>query len=524
MDDDMALPEPDRPIELELKFALSAEELRRVLRHPLLAGARAKSRVIASTYFDTPELALRERALSLRIRRDGRHYVQTVKAGEEATAPTERGEIQAPLTVAAPDLSRPELARAELRERLDGLDASALQPVFISRIRRSTRLVRLESGATIELSYDRGEIETPAGASLPVCELELELKEGDAEALFDLARALNRSLPLHVEPFSKAARGYALLRGDDVEAARRQAKVRLTPEMAVDHAFAAIVEHCVNHMVANDRAARRSEVEGVHQMRVALRRLRAMFKLFKAIIPEDERAHAVGEMKWISGTLGTARNWDVFAEHIAEVVAAFPGNAALEAVVEMTAEQQKSAHVAARDTIASARYTDFVLQMLGALTRHRSEARPAGTSMLLAAPIRQLASPLLDRRYRKARKLAKKFEGLDVAQRHRFRIALKELRYAMDALAGIYERKLVKRQLQRLAALQDDLGLLNDIATIDRLLAELEQMPEGARLHQGAAMIRGWFGRVAAEREAKLDKRVSGFLKAKPFWTLPEAA
>ncbi|HZB91471.1 MAG TPA: CHAD domain-containing protein [Stellaceae bacterium] len=508
------------PVELELKFDLSAAELRRLLRHPLLAGARRRNRLVASTYFDTPELALRDRALSLRIRRDGRHYVQTLKAtGDTTAAPVEREKIQAPLTQAAPDLSRP-----ELRERLDGLDAAELQPVFVSRIRRSTRLVHLESGAVVELAYDRGDIETPAGTSLPVCELELELKEGDSGSLFELARALNRSLPLHLEPLSKAARGYALLRGDDVDAARRQAKLRLRPDMPIDGAFAAIVENGLHHMIANDRAARRGEVEGVHQMRVALRRLRAMFKLFKAVISEDQRAHAVGEMKWISGTLGTTRNWDVFGEYVAEVAAAFPGDAALQALIAAAAERQKRGHAAVQEAIASARYTDFVLQMLGELAHQRRAARPASTSLLLAAPIRQLASTLLDRRYRKARKLAKKFASLDAAQRHRFRIALKELRYAVDALSGLYERKAAKRQLVRLAALQDDLGLLNDVVTMERLLTELETAPEGEPLKQGAALVRGWFGRAAAEHEAKLDKRVARFLKAKPFWALPQAA
>ena len=517
MDDaDDASPHPP-PLEIELKFALPPAELRRLQRHPLLAGNPGKRRLLASTYFDTPELALRERALSLRIRRNGRGYVQTLKASAPgAAAAVERGEWQVALTRPAPDLSPP-----ELREQVGDLDGGALQPVFVSRIWRSSRLLRPDPGTVIELSCDRGEIETPAGASRPVCELELELKQGEVQALFDLARTLNRSLPLRLETQSKAARGYALLLGDDIDAARRQARLALRPDLPVAAALDAIVEHCLYHMLANDRAALGGDIEGVHQMRVALRRLRATLKLFKAMLPEEQRARAMGEIKWLSGTLGTARNWDVFAEHLAAVAQAFPKSAEAAALVEATAARQRLAHEAARDTLSSSRYTDFALQMLSSLEAHRVH-RAHGTAPLLAAPIGGLADSLLDRRYRKARKLAKRFDNLDAEQRHGFRIALKELRYAMDSLAGVYESKSVRRQVRRLAALQDDLGLLNDVETMTGLLGELAP-PEGeARLRQGAAMVTGWYGRVAAEREAALGRRVARFLKAKPFWTRPE--
>jgi triphosphatase len=513
MDRPDAAPPRAHPLEVELKFALPAKELRRLLRHPLLAGTRASRQLVASTYFDTPQFALRDRALSLRLRRNGRHYIQTLKANVAAAGqPAAREEWQSPVARAQPDLSQP-----GLREKLADLDGAVLQPVFVSRIRRSTRVLRPDPSTTVELSCDQGEIATPAGASAPISEIELELKEGDSTALFELARALNQSLPLRVETLSKAARGYALLSGENPESPRRQSKLLLAREMPVEDAFAGIVEHCLGHMLANDRAALNGEVEGIHQMRVALRRLRAMFKLFKAIVPEELRRRAVGEMKWIAGTLGIARNWDVFAAHLASVAAAFPEDPAVKALADATAAKQEEARRGVSETIASARYTDFVLQMLTALSDRGQRLNEAGSSVLLAAPIAQLGSTLLDRRYRKARKLARKFAELDPPRRHRFRIALKELRYAADALAGLYERKAIKRQLRRLAALQDDLGLLNDVATMERLLAELAPAAGDPAL-TGTALVKGWFGRVASEREAQLGKRVQRFLKAKPFW------
>ncbi|HWI28303.1 MAG TPA: CHAD domain-containing protein [Stellaceae bacterium] len=520
MVDSGTLPIPDLPLEVELKFALPAKDLPRLLRHELLAGARPRRQLIASTYFDTPDLALRDRALSLRIRKNGRHYVQTLKANTPAVpVPVERQEWQSPLTRAKPDLSLP-----ELQERLGDIDPRQLQPVFVSRIRRSTRVLHPDPATTVELSCDRGEIETPAGARLPVCELELELKRGESDALFELARALNRKLPLQLETLSKAARGYALLSGDDAEAARRQMRLLVAPETPTQEAFAAIAENGLRHMLANDRAARQGDVEGVHQMRVALRRLRATLKLFKAIIPEERRSYATGETKWIAATLGPARNWDVFAGYLAPVAAAFPGNAGLGALAQATAQQQEIAHAAVRDTVGSGRYTDFVLQMLDWLSRPQRHEAAAEASLLTTTPIRQLAAALLERRYRKARKLARKFGELGAERRHKFRIALKELRYAVDALAGLYDRKAVRQQSRRLAALQDDLGLLNDIAGMHRLLSELVPAEDAAGIGEAAATLRGWYGRVAAECETKLARRVSRFLKAKRFWRQAEAA
>jgi inorganic triphosphatase YgiF len=227
MDRPGASPPSDRPVEIELKFALPANELKRLMRHPLLAGARPSRQVIASTYFDTPEFTLRDRALSLRLRKNGRHYVQTLKASTAAAGrPAMREEWQSPVARAAPDLSQP-----GLRERLGDLDGAQLHPVFVSRVRRSTRILHPDSATTVELSCDQGEIATPAGARAPISELELELKSGESAALFELARNLNRSLPLRVETLSKAARGYALLNGENPEAARRQSKLLLEAEI-----------------------------------------------------------------------------------------------------------------------------------------------------------------------------------------------------------------------------------------------------------------------------------------------------
>ncbi len=86
----MDLPAPSEqaglPAEVEIKFAVSPADLRRLARLPLLAGAEPKRRTLASTYFDTEDHDLLRRALTLRIRRDGRRYLQTLKQGSPSAA------------------------------------------------------------------------------------------------------------------------------------------------------------------------------------------------------------------------------------------------------------------------------------------------------------------------------------------------------------------------------------------------------------------------------------------------------
>src|SRR5579883_3298860 len=130
-----------------------------------------------------------------------------------------------------------------------------LQPVFISRIRRTTWLLRLDGDARIEVACDQGAIETPDGRSLPVSELELELKDGSVRTFFATARALNEREPLHIDTRRKDDRSYGLIAGHpDVPSwlAPNHDKIDLRRDMPFEDALSAIARHCLWHMLAND--------------------------------------------------------------------------------------------------------------------------------------------------------------------------------------------------------------------------------------------------------------------------------
>src|SRR5581483_3482007 len=171
---------------IELKLSVRADRLERVMRSPCLqgdTGGRATPRPLRNVYYDTPHLALHQRGVVVRVREAGRRYIQTVKSanGAGASGLFQRDEWERPVAGPKPDLSG--IEDPALRREL-GATASQLAPVFSSEVSRVTRTIEGDAGR-IEVAIDQGRVITPRG-SAPFCEIELELKNGKPDALFDL--------------------------------------------------------------------------------------------------------------------------------------------------------------------------------------------------------------------------------------------------------------------------------------------------------------------------------------------------
>ena len=205
------------PKEIEIKLQLPSVNFAGLRRVPLLrkASRSKRSENQVSVYFDTKRLKLKHSGLTLRVRRTGSRYIQTIKSDDGS--PFERGEWEA-----AVDDSRPDLKRA---------DTSALEPLGIKKLRKrlrpvfETRVQRTSYPLTrkdcdIALTIDRGEIDA-GNSTLPLCEAELELKRGNRARLFEFARAIARATSAELAVKSKSQRGYELLAGEDAAVARR---------------------------------------------------------------------------------------------------------------------------------------------------------------------------------------------------------------------------------------------------------------------------------------------------------------
>ena len=297
----------------------------------------------------------------------------------------------------------------------------------------------------------------------------------------------------------------------------RAREAELVPGLPAGLAASMVLRVCQAHWLGNEPAVRARQVEGVHQMRVALRRLRAALVLFRAMAAPARLNSLDAEIKWLADLLGTARDWDVFLETtltpIGEERAGEPGLNELRETVE---ELRGTAYDTVHAGLDSSRYTALVSEvaiLAGDIQTYgiRPELR-----------VEDLARHALDRRYTKVLRRGRRLAKLDPEQRHRLRIQLKKLRYCTDFFRAIFPAKRRKNFSDPLGDLQDMFGALNDAATAERLLQTLTTTEgSGARAVEAAraaGMISGWHAAETRHRRAGIAAGWKSFVAAKPFW------
>ena len=200
--------------ETEIKLRISAAALAALPQHPLLAERLVgewQAGTLYNQYYDTVNRDLATAKVALRVRRDGERYIQTLKSkGQSVVGLSERNEWECPVTSAELDLTllTDDCWPATLAE----LDKTLLQPVFTTDFQRTKAILRwLRDGETVEVeaALDQGQV-LADGRDEPICELELELREGPNAALLELASALAADVALIPCDISKAERGYRL--------------------------------------------------------------------------------------------------------------------------------------------------------------------------------------------------------------------------------------------------------------------------------------------------------------------------
>lgn len=515
-------------IETELKLAARARDLPAVRRaleamaaEPGTAPRASRARLV-STYYDTPDRALARRGSSLRVRHQGRKFVQTVKAvplpGDSGLARGEwedrvKGEQPDPLAARSGPFLSPDIA-------------GRLQPLFRTEVSRVTIPLAPEPATRIEAAIDRGRISngdnTPPE---PISEVELELKSGEPTALYDVALKLLDVAPLRLERRSKSERGYRLAAREAAPPKAVHAQpVELYAGLTGDAVLRRIGRACLDHVLRNEDAVRVGNPEGIHQMRVAVRRLRAILSAFGPLLPPDQRRWASGELRWLGSALGDARNLDVFASELLRPARdALPDASEFERMALAVERRRQAAHAEVVRAIASTRYTETLLALMRWLD---GDDWHAEGGQAVREPIEVLAPVLLDRCRAQAEKRAADFPKQKTKQRHRLRIALKKLRYAAELLGGLYDDAPVKQFIQRLKRLQDDLGDANDVRVardIVESLAPHEGGPHATAIAHAGRRLLAWHQHRIKKNEPDLRRHLGELLEAPPFWRNADA-
>jgi len=497
-------------IKLELPSA-AVERLKRHLRSHAKLKEPAQENDLTSIYYDTKRQRLRRKGISLRVRDVGGQHVQTIKySGNGSAGLFDRAEWEQTIEGKSPDWKAAK--KTALAPLVKKKFRAKAKPVFATHVRRTSYCLRDRSG-DLKLVLDQGSIDA-GNRSSAVAEVELELENGNPAAAFEFARRLRRVAPLMPTSKSKAERGYDLL-GDEPAQPVKSAPVPLTAEMNVERAFRAVGRECLRHILSNRAAVCRGDSEGVHQMRVGLRRLRAAISLFSDVVRDKRLPRIKTELKGLTQALAPARDLDVFLAEMPRL----PRRLAIagsEGFRDELAGCRARAHERAEQAVCSDRFATILLdvaQWLEAGPWTRAGAATARSRR--EQSIEDFAIDELSRRRKKIDKRARKLKALDPPQRHKLRIASKKLRYGVEFFAGLFDgRKLTKRRKPFLAALkhlQSSLGGLNDIAAREQLGLAVGGKPRGRRAKPQGAFAAGW---VTATEEARARPLLKEAVKA----------
>ena len=507
-------------IETEIKFEVSPADLEKLAASRSLRpndGELVRHRHLVSTYFDTPKHVLRRNGMSLRVRQAGKKHIQTIKTSSNGVA-LGRGEWEKRVDGSQPDLRAARgtplqrLLSKRLRRKLDA--------VFATHVHRT--VVPLRPGnSRVELALDEGHIR--AGLySTPLTEVELELKSGSIGDLFKAARTVAELVPARLALKTKSEQGYGLI-ADQPTAAVPASRIALPRKATLGTAFQAVGRSALHHIAANEPAVLAGLPDGVHQMRVGVRRLRAAIWVFSDLLRCQQTETIKQDLKWLAGKLGPVRDLDVFlSTKVKRLAAADPPIAGLTDLVGELEYRRAVAAEAAKAAIASSRYRFLIFNALewiedGIWLKRRSMRRDQR--------VKPFAADLFARRISRAKKRAKGIRGLSVKKRHKLRIAMKKLRYSIYFFESLFEGRAAAKELSRykvsLARLQDSLGALNDIAVHQKMVARLRTDIGDKKSHPVAFAAGAVFGTERSETEqllAAAEKAARQLRRAKQFW------
>jgi len=503
------------PREIELKFLLAPGARETLEESRPFMAVKNKTLHELTTYFDTSNALLNSAGLTFRVRRIGAgQYVQTVKSREKGLdIAANRGEWEWPLDGAMPDIGKLKEIQGLVRiaEQIEG----RLQPIFVSDIHRTVRLLHLDGISSVEAVIDVGSIRSGT-AGEPVSELELELKSGDVQSMYRLAAKLQKLAAFSISSESKAARGWHLRTGQ-TEGAQEAGRLVFVSSVRTADGFHRIISETLQHLIANIGPTLRGDPEGLHQMRGALKESRAALELFKEHLDWTAAKVFDCELRRYGQIFGIARDWDVFC---LQTMPAAMGDLPAERLRDLNRVadvQRRTAHAAIVKAIEGSQFTALVLNIAVWAAARSKQASTSGHRPM-DKPLLAVAPELLARAARRVKKKAHKLGSLSAKGLHRLRKSFDDLGSDVRFLSSLYSGHDLKIYRRRCKAIKAVLGSNNDALVTRDLSAKLvtEDRPD---LAKPAAALRLW----SNHRHRKVLKGLKGayqdFREAPGFWS-----
>lgn len=502
--------------EIEVKFTCDAATLSRVLQAEVLqASGSHQERLLRAAYYDTSDLRLRKARAILRVRTtEGKDPVLCFKsmAPDQATS-FQRSEIEVPTPQGLMDISLFDAPTAKLLKRLSGTKPLVAQ--FDVDVKRQTFDVTHRQ-AKIEISADVGEVKSPRKTA-PILELELELKSGEEASLYDLALHLAREFPLSLSFMTKSERGFRLLgKAEDIPLVSKLPE--LSPDMSLDDVIRLCLSHAVYHFTFSWPAPMMEHSpEAIHQMRIALRKLRTFVSVFSTSFECQDFDDMKRQAGAIAQSLGNARSLDVLDEALPDLILSAKLTKRDEGLLHKILAKQRSTAAGEISRLSlSAPVTQFVLQAQHIITAR--SWNPSGAVDFSPRSSQDFAMHALSKLRARVLKRGRKFETLSMEQLHSVRLSLKALNNVSTAFAGLISNTRDAKDFDdaRLR-LQQGLGRLNDSVFSLRFFEELAESEDSATKAASKILIRK-LKKNQASLKLKLHKRWKSFKKAKPDW------
>ncbi len=533
-----SLPQPERPagagkltdpptppeaapvIELDIAPA----DLPRLLRSTTLTASRqgrARTTTCRRVWHDTADATLRDHGLAL-SEHAGLWRLERL---------TPSSALDWPPAGPAPVLGEA-TSPALLGRKLTPSVVAALVPVAaFTGTRRSLPLLVAGEPARLDVLEGalRGVVQDEAACRITLA--------GAAPAMADLAARLAGQIPLGIPRAGLAARAIALAQGT-APAPPPLGAPEIPPGATVAEALVLVIGHLTGamlHWAALIPAEAGATPEPVHQMRVAVRRLRSALAIFRRATAAPDAAvlfRALGQdLKTLASALGAARDWDVFlAGAGADIGAAFAADKRVAALLAAAIRKRQAAYTALAAHMASPAWRDLALR-LALLPASRPWApthpgfperdefgelkQPDDHSSLLAAPAASYAAQALHRSRKRVAAAGEDLAALAPEALHDARKAAKQLRYACEFFAPLFPPKPVRRFLARLEEVQETLGTVNDSHVAAALMSQLAPGPEGKF---ATGVVQGYVAATSTPAAKQAAKAWHKLLGQPPFW------
>lgn len=490
--------------EFELKLEVPSHRLQPLV--DALKRGKTNRQRLRATYFDTQDSALAGRGIVVRMRQEGRKWVQTAKA--PGSGPLERLEHNAVVAAdeagmtPAVDLARHsgtpvgEAIRRALKPKA-GAAFPPLVPRYETDVTRLSLTV-LHGESEVEISLDEGRI-VAGTQSVPVRELELELKQGRAEDVLQLARQGCGIHGLWLSTISKSMKGQRLA-GTAAPGVRSTLAPDYGRRAGGEALVAAVVAACLGPVVscASEVAGGSRDAEDIHQLRVGIRRLRTALRELSCLTEGIDPGWEVPLIA-VFRALGLHRD----RSHLARIVEPQIEGAGGPAIPAPALEADTPDPAAA---VRAAAFQDSLLALLAFAYREAGRDGPdhGRTKKRVRKSLAKLHAQVL--------RDGSRFASLDEVRQHRVRRRLKRLRYLAEFAAPLFQSRKTRAFADCLKPLQDALGLFND-----------EMMALRSYRGLASAEPRAWFaaGWLSARREPHAlacQQAIRNFARTRPFW------